>query len=383
METAATSARAGRYVRQPTGYRAFVPEELPPKPAIDLGRLTPHLSAADQAIGRLDGVSQTLPNPDLFVAMYVRRESVMSSQIEGTQSSLDDLLAYELNAASRRLPLDVAEVVNHVAAMNFGLERLESLPLSLRLLREIHERLMRNTRGAERSPGTFRTSQNWIGPMGATLAQATYIPPPSHEMPRLLGNLEQFMHERGDMPALVHAGVAHAQFETIHPFLDGNGRIGRLLITFLLVHGGVINRPLLYLSYFLRRHRAEYYDRLTAVRETGDWEGWLAFFLRGVTETCTEATRTAAAILALREEHVLAIRDLPASAARLLDHLYEQPLVTAASTVISLSVSWPTANKLLATFVDRHLLVETTGQRRHRVYRYSPYLSLFTEHGTR
>lgn len=381
MEPSATSTRAGRYVRQPTGYRAFMPEKLPPTPPIDLARLTPLLSAADQAIGRLDGVSRTLPNPDLFVAMYVRRESVLSSQIEGTQSSLDDVLAYELNAAAPRLPRDVSEVVNHVAAMNYGLQRLESLPLSLRLIREIHKRLMQGTRGAERSPAAFRTSQNWIGPMGAPLSEATYVPPPAHELQRLLGDLEHFMHERGDMPALVHAGVTHAQFETIHPFLDGNGRIGRLLITFLLVHGGVISQPLLYLSFFLHRHRAEYYDRLTAVREAGDWEGWLAFFLRGVAETCADATHTAAAILALRDEHVLAIRDLPTSAARLLDHLYERPLVTAASVGSSLGVSWPTANKLLTTFADRHLVVETTGQRRNRVYRYSPYLSLFERRG--
>jgi Fic family protein len=381
METSAASTRAGRYVRQATGYRAFIPEDLPPAPAIDLSRLAPLLSAADQAIGRLDGVSQTLPNPDLFVAMYVRRESVLSSQIEGTQSSLDDVLAYELNTAAPRLPADVADVVNHVAAMNYGLKRLESLPLSLRLVREIHERLMRNTRGAERSPGAFRTSQNWIGPTGATLAEATYVPPPAHELQRLLGNLETFMHQRGDMPALVHAGVAHAQFETIHPFVDGNGRIGRLLITFLLVHGGVISRPLLYLSLFLNQHRAEYYDRLTAVREAGDWEGWLAFFLRGVAETCADATRTAAAILALRDEHLLAIRDLPASAGRLLDHLYERPLVTAGSVASSLGVSWPTANKLLTAFVDRRLVVEVTGQRRNRIYRYRPYLALFAQNG--
>jgi Fic family protein len=205
--------------------------------------------------------------------------------------------------------------------------------------------------------------------------------PPVWELRRLLGNLETFMHHRGDMPALVHAGVAHAQFETIHPFIDGNGRIGRLLITFLLVHGGVISRPLLSLSLFLNRHRAEYYDRLTAVREAGDWEGWLAFFLRGVAETCADATRTAAAILALRDEHLLAIRDLPANAGRLLDHLYERPLVTAGSVASSLGVSWPTANKLLTAFADRRMVVEVTGQRRNRVYRYGPYLALFAQNG--
>lgn len=372
--------RAGAYVRQSKGFRAFIPAELPPDPPIDLGRLTELLSEADRAIGRLDGVSATLPNPDLFVAMYVRRESVLSSQIEGTQSSMDDVLAFELDASAKRLPNDVEEVVNHVAAMNYGLHRLMEFPLSLRLIREIHARLMRGVRGQEKSPGEFRTSQNWIG--GTAPSNARFVPPPAHELSRLLGNFETFLHQPRGLPPLVHAGVAHAQFETIHPFLDGNGRVGRLLITFLLVHAGVLRRPLLYLSYFLKRHRPEYYDRLTAIRESGDWEGWLRFFLSGVAETASEATETAGAILRLREEHDIATRDLPVNASRILDHLYQQPLVTAATVQQALNVSWPTANKLLTEFVERGVLYEITGHRRNRIYRYSPYLELFASDDT-
>ncbi len=341
--------------------------------------MAPILSAADQGIGRLDGVSRTLPNPDLFVAMYVRREAVLSSQIEGTQSSLDDVLAYELDATATHLPLDVEEVFNHVAAMNYGLERLATLPLSLRLIRETHERLMAGVRGAEKSPGEFRRSQNWIGPPGALLQDASFVPPPPHEMLESLGNLERFLHEPGPLPALVHAGMAHAQFETIHPFLDGNGRVGRLLITFLLVHRGVIGRPLLYLSYYLKRHRTEYYDRLTSIRESGDWEGWLTFFLQGVAATADEATRTAAAILDLRQLHRGAVAELGVNALRLLDHLYDRPLVNVSSVAATLGVSWPTAAKLIGQFEKRDLLQEITGQRRNRIFRYGPYLALFQD----
>jgi len=373
------SGRAGRYVRQPTGYAAFIPAGLPPDPPIDLARLAPILSAADQGIGRLDGVSRTLPNPDLFVAMYVRREAVLSSQIEGTQSSLDDVLAYELDTTATHLPLDVEEVFNHVAAMNYGLERLATLPLSLRLIREIHERLMAGVRGAEKSPGEFRRSQNWIGPPGGLLQHASFVPPPPHEMLESLGNLERFLHEPGPLPALVHAGMAHAQFETIHPFLDGNGRVGRLLITFLLVHRGVIGRPLLYLSHHLKRHRTEYYDRLTSIRESGDWEGWLTFFLQGVAATAEEATRTAAAILEMRQLHRGAVAGHGVNALRLLDHLYDRPLVNVSSVAATLGVSWPTAGKLIGQLEKRDLLQEITGQRRNRIFRYGPYLALFQD----
>ena len=374
-----TSTRAGRYVRQPTGYSAFIPAPLPPDPPLQLGPLVSILSKADLAIGRLDGVGRTLPNPDLFVAMYVRKEAVLSSQIEGTQSSLDDLLAFELDGTSTRLPDDLEEVVNHVAAMNYGLERLKTLPLSLRLIREIHGRLLEGVRGSAKEPGEFRRSQNWIGPPGALLADAAYVPPPPTELMETLGDLEEFLNEPGDLPALVHAALAHAQFETIHPFLDGNGRVGRLLITFMLVCCGVLHRPLIYLSYYLKRHRAEYYDRLTAVRLDGDWEGWLRFFLQGVSETAAEATSTAGMIVALREQHLAQVSSLGGNGIQMLDHLYRQPLVDINAVVRALNISFPTANKLAAGFVERGILNEVTGHRRNRIFRYSPYLAMFDD----
>jgi Fic family protein len=374
-----TSSRSGRYVRQLSGYSAFIPTPLPPDPPLQLGTFVPLLSQADQAIGRLDGVGRTLPNPDLFVAMYVRREAVLSSQIEGTQSSLDDVLAFELDGSRTRFPDDVAEVVNHVAAMNFGLQRLETLPLSLRLIREIHEHLLEGVRGSGKDPGEFRRTQNWIGARGALLADAAYVPPPPAELMAALGDFEKFLNEPGDMPSLIHAALAHAQFETIHPFLDGNGRVGRLLITFLLVCRGVLHRPLLYLSYYLKRHRTEYYDRLTSVRLDGDWEGWLRFFLQGVYETAEEATSTAGKIVSMREQHLALVSDLGANGIQLLDHLYRQPMLDIKAAVKALRVSWPTANKLAAAFEERGVLVEVTGHHRNRVFRYSPYMALFAE----
>jgi Fic family protein len=374
-----TSSRSGRYVRQLSGYSAFIPTPLPPDPPLQLGTFVPLLSQADQAIGRLDGVGRTLPNPDLFVAMYVRREAVLSSQLEGTQSSLDDVLAFELDGSRTRFPDDVAEVVNHVAAMNFGLQRLETLPLSLRLIREIHEHLLEGVRGSGKDPGEFRRTQNWIGARGALLADAAYVPPPPAELMAALGDFEKFLNEPGDMPSLIHAALAHAQFETIHPFLDGNGRVGRLLITFLLVCRGVLHRPLLYLSYYLKRHRTEYYDRLTSVRLDGDWEGWLRFFLQGVYETAEEATSTAGKIVSMREQHLALVSDLGANGIQLLDHLYRQPMLDIKAAVKALRVSWPTANKLAAAFEERGVLVEVTGHHRNRVFRYSPYLALFAE----
>ncbi|MFA7608194.1 MAG: Fic/DOC family N-terminal domain-containing protein, partial [Rhodocyclaceae bacterium] len=243
--------RAGRYIAQPTGYRAFSPAPLPPQPPVRLeGELQGLLSKADRALGRLDGSIQTLPNPDLFVFMYVRKEAVLSSQIEGTQSSLQDLLAAEAHILSPGLPRDVDEVVNYVNAMNYGLARLADLPVSVRLIREIHQRLLQGVRGARLTPGELRRTQNWIGPGGCSLNEATFVPPPPHEVPEALGALETFLHAESDIPALVRIGLAHAQFETIHPFLDGNGRVGRLLISFLLCQREILVKPVLYLSHY-------------------------------------------------------------------------------------------------------------------------------------
>lgn len=243
--------RAGVYIKQVTGYFAFIPENLPPTPSVLMDReLTRLLSDADRALGRLDGVATVLPNPDLFVAMYVKQEAVYSSQIEGTQSTLEDVLEHEAEALKQGRPEDVAEVMNYIRAMNYGIDRLRKLPLSLRLIREIHAELLKNIRGGERTPGEFRKSQNWIGPSGCSLSQAEFVPPPPHEMLKALDNFEKFLHDKESLPVLIHCGLAHAQFETIHPFLDGNGRIGRLLIMFLLCERNILHRPLLYLSLF-------------------------------------------------------------------------------------------------------------------------------------
>ena len=378
----ATSSRAGRYVRQPGGFRAFIPASLPPDPPIaiddDVLRL---LSAADLALGRLDGAAQVLPDSELFVAMYVRREAVLSSQIEGTQSTLDDILQFELDDTGSELPPDVAEVVNYVQAMNHGLERLASLPLSLRLIREIHGDLMFNVRGGEKSPGEFRTSQNWIGQQHAPLTAATYVPPPVHEMAAALDNLEKFLHADDGMPVLIHCALAHAQFETIHPFLDGNGRVGRLLITFLLCHRAVLHRPLLYLSLYLKQHRAEYYDRLMAVRNDDDWEGWVRFFLKGVAETASEATQKAKGIIELRDRHAAQVteRKLGVNGLRLLTLLYESPILNVNFAKDHLGIAYGTANKLIEEFAAIGLIDEITGAQRYRRFRYAAYLKLFDE----
>jgi Fic family protein len=337
------------------------------------------LSAADQALGRLDGMARTLPNPELFVAMYVRREAVLSSEIEGTQSTLDDVLTYELVGETDSLPRDVSEVVNYVRAMDYGLDRLKVLPLSLRLIREIHSQLLPSGRGATRMPGEFRTSQNWIGPEGGTISNARFVPPPVHEMTQALGDLEDFLHRPSVHPDLIDCALAHAQFETIHPFLDGNGRVGRLLVTFLLVTRGVLQLPLLYLSYYLRLHRAEYYDRLTAVREDGDWEGWVKFFLDGVRVTAEEASRTAGLIVRLRDSHQSLVASGGGKALRLLALLYLRPIVSVSAIRDMIGVSFPTASKLVNQFVAHGLLEELTGYRRNRVYRYTPYLALLRE----
>ncbi|MCU0870835.1 MAG: Fic family protein [Pirellulaceae bacterium] len=373
--------RSGRYVKQPEGYQAFIPAPLPPDPPIQMDdELQRLLSDADRSLGRLDGVASVLPNPDLFMAMYVRHEAVLSSQIEGTQSTLEDVLEFEADAPGGERPRDVEEVVNYVRAMNHGLRRLDELPVCLRLFREIHAELLSGVRGSERTPGEFRRSQNWIGPAGCTLQTATFVPPPVHEMHTALDNLEKFLHGDQSLPRLLHCGLVHAQFETIHPFLDGNGRVGRLLITFLLCQQGILGRPLLYLSYYLKAHRAEYYDRLNAVRHDGAWEGWLKFFLRGVHEVSQLATRTARAILQLREQYRQAIAELVGTggtAVRLLDYLFEQPIVSVRMVERKLDCAYVTASRLVDQFASLGLLKETTGQQRNRRYRYEPYLALF------
>lgn len=383
MTAHAPQHRAGTYIKQRKGYAAFIPAPLPPDPSLNVDdRLMCLLSDADRALGRLDGVTAVLPNPDLFVAMYVKQEAVFSSQIEGTQSTLEDVLEYEAAPTREKRPKDVEEVVNYVRAMNHGLQALDKLPLSLRLIRQIHAELMKGVRGGERTPGEFRRSQNWIGPPGCSLADAQFVPPPPHEMKQALGQLETFLHSRTSLPVLIHCGLAHAQFETIHPFLDGNGRMGRLLITFLLCERRVLHKPLLYLSYFLKAHRAEYYDRLMAVRNAGDWEGWLRFFLRGVHAVSTTSTETARSILDMRERHRVHITERlsnSANALKLLDYLFQRPMVSASEAKQVMEVSYVTASNVIGKLEEAGLLKEITGQKRNKVYRYEPYIALFNQ----
>lgn len=376
--------RAGRYIQQPTGYRAFIPAQLPPQPTIQItGELQVLLSQADRALGRLDGSIQTLPNPDLFVYMYVRKEAVLSSQIEGTQSSLQDLLSAEAKILSPTAPQDVSEVVNYVDAMNFGLERLTTLPVSVRLIREIHARLLAGVRGSHLTPGDLRTSQNWIGPTGCTLNEATFVPPPPNELPVALTDLERFIHSDSGLPLLIKIGLAHAQFETIHPFLDGNGRVGRLLITFLLCEQKVLLKPVLYLSHYFKRYRTQYYEHLQAVRDRGAWEEWLTFFVRGLAEVSKEATDTARRILALREDHRAIITDKLGRAAgnghRVLETLFERPIVSVLEVQELIGTTYPAANQLVARLTEHGILKEITGNVRNRQFRYQSYIDLFSE----
>jgi Fic family protein len=341
------------------------------------------LSKADRALGRLDGSIQTLPNPDLFVFMYVRKEAVLSSQIEGTQSSLNDVLKAEAQVFDPDRPNDVSEVISCVTAMNYGLQRIHDLPVSGRLIREIHEKLLTNVRGQERNPGEFRQSQNWIGHAGSTLMDAIFVPPPAHEVPVSIGDLERFIHDDAPVPPLIKIGLIHSQFETIHPFLDGNGRIGRLLITLLLCQNDILIRPVLYISHFFKQNRREYYELLQRVRDHGDWESWIKFFLYGIATVSNEATETARTIVGLRELHRRKVTDdfgrAAGSGLRVLEKLYERPFTTVTQVREMLQVTYPPANELVGRFVDAGILQEVTGQERYRVYRYGPYIDLFAE----
>lgn len=374
------TTRAGRYVRQPTGYRAFIPNPLPPDPPVRYDdEIVDLLEKANHALGRLDAASDLLPNPDLFVGMYVRKEAVLSSQIEGTQASLTDVLAYEASAAARGPSPDVEEVVNYVDAMNYGLKRVAELPVSNRLLREIHQKLLAGVRGQEKSPGEFRTSQNWIGGTGAALDAAAFVPPPPREAMQALGDLETYIHAPTTLPVLLKTGLIHYQFETIHPFLDGNGRIGRLLITFLLCHEGLLRRPLLYISAYFKELREVYYAKLQAVRDQGLYEDWLKFFLTAVWQVSREAAGTIHDILSMREEHRAKVeKDVgrAIAAQTLLDYLFQSPFTNVSEAAKALRITYPTANNLMARFAHLGLVEETSGRDRNRVFVYKPYVDL-------
>ena len=362
---------------------AFVPAPLPPEIPLDLsGPRQRRLEQALLACGRLDGVAALLPDPDLFLYAYVRREAVLSSQIEGTQSSLSDLLLFELEEAPGVPFDDVVEVSNYVAALEHGLTRLRGgFPLSSRLLREVHGKLLARGRGADKLPGEFRRSQNWIG--GTRPGNARYVPPPAHLVEDCIATLERFIHdESAGLPDLVKAALAHVQFETIHPFLDGNGRVGRLLIALMLHDAQVLRQPLLYLSLYFKQHRAEYYRLLDAVRQDGDWEAWLDFFIEGTEQTARGAVETAHRLLALFQEDAARVRSLgrsTASALLVFDALRARPVVRVGDLAARTGVTYPTAAKHVNALEKLGILHELTGRRRDRVFAYSRYLTILNE----
>ncbi len=351
---------SGQIILTPQGYPAFVPAPLPPRleyaPPLVLA-----LSAADASLSELAGLGRLLPNPHLLIASYVRREAVLSSRIEGTQASLADLLADEVGQSPHTPPDDVAEVRNYVTALEYGIKRLKTLPLSLRLVCELHARLMQGVRGGAATPGEFRRSQNWIGPPGSTLATARYVPPPPQEMMQALGEWEKFLHRRNEMPDLVQCALMHEHFEAIHPFLDGNGRVGRLLITLFLVERDRLPQPLLYLSEFIERERRDYYECLQRVRTHGDWAGWLGYFLAGVQWSAKRATRQARQLMDLREAMRKKVANTP-KALVLVDALFENPYLNSRRVKSLLKVTDPTARAAIGVLENAGLVKEVSGR---------------------
>ncbi|AGG70847.1 Fic family protein [Sinorhizobium meliloti] len=379
-----TAGRLGRFVETAVGgerVKAFVPPPLPPNPPLEITGLLTRLSAAERALGRLDGVSILLPNKELFLYMYVRKEAVLSSQIEGTQSTLSDLLRFETEAISGEPVDDIREVSNYVDAMMFGLERMRQLPLSLRLIREMHQRLLDSGRGGRRSPGEFRTSQNWIG--GTRPGNAMFVPPPANEVMTCLGDWERFIHEETpSIPPLIKAGLIHVQFETIHPFLDGNGRLGRLLITLFLCATGVLQQPLLYLSLYFKSRRPDYYRLLQEVREYGTWEAWLEFFLDGVAETADQAFETANRIARLfhdDRERIVRESERTGSVLQIHEIMRTSPYLTAASAAKRSGLTVPTVNAALDQLQRLGVVEEATGRRRGRVFVYRAYMDILSD----
>lgn len=367
------SPDAGRVIQTPLGYAAFIPAPLPPKLVYD-DKLVLALSRADSALSELSGLGRQLPNPHLLIAPYVKREAVLSSRIEGTRASLSDILLDEIKAdVPHGEEADVREVRNYVTALEYGIKRLRDLPLSLRLVRELHERLMKGVRGDRATPGEFRRSQNWIGALGSTLATAAYVPPPPDEMMKVLGDWELFLHQRGEIPDLVQCALLHEQFEAIHPFLDGNGRVGRLLITLFLTERERLSQPLLYLSAYIEAHRQEYYDLLQRVRTHGDWSAWLNYFLAGVTETARDAVNRAGELMDLRERFRRKLSD-KFKALALLDALFVNPYITVAKAEEILRVSNPTARQTVEILEENEMLEEVSGRKWNRLYLARPIM---------
>jgi len=358
----------GKVITTPKGYRAFIPAPLPLTikytPDVVLS-----LSHADAALSELSGLGKYLPNPDLLTNTYIRREAVLSSRIEGTRAGLSDMWFEEFDPKKNESKdNDLHEVKNYVVAMEYGIQRLCGLPLSLRLIKEIHEKLMKGVRSDQATPGEFRRSQNWIGPAGSNLSNATYVPPPPEEMKACLGNWESFLQNRNQFPELIQCCLLHEQFEAIHPFLDGNGRVGRLLITLFLIDRGRLTQPLLYLSSYFESHRQEYYTYLQKVKTDGDWNNWILFFLNGVAETAQQATRQASQITALRERYLKELLVTPKAVA-LIDPLFQNPYMTITRATQLLNITHPTARQVIKVLENAGVLQEVTGREWGRIYK--------------
>jgi Fic family protein len=374
--------RAGSYSTTKDGWRAFHPKPLPPDPPLNISQeLLTKLSEASIALGRLDGIAEVLPDPDFFVYSYIRKEAVLSSQIEGTRSSLVDLLDFEAGAERQSYPRDVGEVVNYVFALKEALKHVEQgRPISLPLIAETHKLLLHKVRGHNAEPGRFKSRQNWIGPLGSSPATADYVPPPPEETAIAMGGLVSYAQSGSKEPPLLRAALVHSQYETIHPFLDGNGRMGRLLVILLLSKWRVLHRPVLYLSYFFLKNRPEYNLRLQRVRDDGDWEGWVEFFLDGVDQSADQAIGTARAVLALRTEHTALIQQTlskrAASGRLLMEHLFHKPVLSVKEVAKIIGTTFPPANDLVEELVRIGVLKEITGQKRNRFFRYQPYIDI-------
>lgn len=378
--------RAGSFLAQLKGYKVFQPTPLPPVPPLAQDdELTTLLVQATHAIGRLSGLSTIIPDPDLFVYLYVRKEALLSSQIEGTQCSLEDILNPDAEPISNDTnPKDIEEVSNYVKGMNDGLARLNDLPVSTRLIKEIHAILMKGVRGAGKTPGEFRRSQNWIGRPGATLNTAELVPPPPEDVDRLMSELEKFIHAYDKISPLIKVALIHAQFETIHPFLDGNGRLGRLLITFLIVHWKVLEKPLLYISYYFKAHRTEYYARLMDIRNHGDWEAWIKFFLRAVQESAEMGSESATEIhkLITSDRARIQANDVTPATLLMYNHFCREPILTNPILVKRLKSSKPTVQRALDHLLRLGIIAEVSGKQRRRRYAYQAYLSILTRDTT-
>ena len=375
--------RIGKYLKNSTiageSFESYMPSKLPIDPPIDMEDIYPLLDKANASLGRLDGISLALPNPSLFLYMYVRKEAVLSSQIEGTQSSLSDLLLFENNQQSISSSIDdAAEVSSYVVATNYSIERLKTLPLSLRLIKETHKKLMNNSRGNNKNPGEFRSSQNWIG--GSRPGNAIFVPPPPEKLMECLDNLEKFLHdEKIQIPILIRAAIAHLQFETIHPFLDGNGRIGRLLITLMLYNDGILKQPCLYLSLYFKTNRQEYYNHLQNVRKNGDFESWIKFFLTGVEETANDAIATAQNIITLFKqdsELIESHKNITPNLLTLYKFLQDNPITNTNQIKENLKISLPTIIRNLEILQNIGIVQEITKKERNKIFIYEKYLDI-------